>query len=304
MMKRRFLDSLESWSGEGVLSLMGATGSGKTSALISLLRARSPLKNALLVSVDAVAVYEGLDIGSAKARGQDRLDFEWSGLDIKRPSEDCSVRDFLDAVERPIENALSEGRPVVLVGGSGFYENALVEGLAPGAASDPDFQKQLETQSSESLYKRLVAYDKRWGEFLHLNDRYRLTRYLDLVERQGFNWRDLRETKRRHPGLSRIWSQTACVILGLDWSREIYAERLKKRIAEMWEEGWVREVESLLKIYAPSAPGLQTIGYREMVEHLQRPESQTAELTKEKILLAHIQYVKRQKTWLRGLLSS
>ncbi|MEO5666727.1 MAG: hypothetical protein ABIR96_01575 [Bdellovibrionota bacterium] len=300
MMKRLFVAELGAWSGQGVLSVMGPTGSGKTSALLEYLETNSQLKNTLLVSVDAVAVYRGLDIGSAKAMGTERETFEWTGLDFKNPDEPCTVRDFLDAVENPISRALASGRPVILVGGSGFYENALVEGLAPGAASDPDFQKQLEFLSNEVLFNRMVCFDKKWGEFLHVNDRYRLTRYLDLVERQGFNWADLRETKQRNPQLKELWSETTCTIRGLEWPREVYVERLKRRIDEMWKAGWVREVETLLKTYPETALGLRTIGYREMLDHVRDPQTWPAAKTKERILLAHLQYVKRQKTWLRG----
>lgn len=300
MMKRLFLESIEKWSGNGVLSLMGPTGSGKSSTLVSHLRKNPQIKHPLLVSVDAVAVYRGLDIGSAKAIGQDRSDFAWAGLDFKNADETCSVRDFLDEVENDIAQALTDERAVVFVGGSGFYENALVEGLAPGGASDPDFQKQLETVTNEALYKRLNYFDKRWGEFLHVNDRYRLTRYLDLVERQGFNWQDLRESKKRNPKLQKLWRETTCVILGLEWPRETYLERLETRIHEMWDLGWAEETRALLEKYPAESVGLQTIGYKEMVEHLQDSQS-TIEKTKQRILMAHIQYVKRQKTWLRSL---
>ncbi len=303
-MKRVFLASLEEWSGKGVLSLMGPTGSGKTTALLAQLRRSSALRETLIVSVDAVAVYRGLDIGSAKAMGADREDFLWSGLDFKNPDEPCTVRDFLDDVETPLAQAIEAGRPVVLVGGSGFYENALVEGLAPGAASDPDFQTQLVAIPNEILHKRLVSFDKRWGEFLHVNDRYRLTRYLDLVERQGFNWTDLRETKSRHPLLRKLWSRTECVVLGLDWPRETYVERLNSRIHSMWSTGWPEEVADLLSRYPASAHGLETIGYKEVVQHILDPKHQHEERTKELVLFAHLQYVKRQKTWLRGLVSA
>jgi tRNA dimethylallyltransferase len=280
---------------------MGPTGSGKTSSLIQRLRSKPSDPQPLLVSIDAVAVYRGLDIGSAKVMGEERSGFDWVGLDFKNPDQICTVREFLDAVEGPIGDALETGRAVVLVGGSGFYENALVEGLAPGAASDADYQKSLEALANEALHQRLVSFDKRWGEFLHVNDRYRLTRYLDLVERQGFNWKDLRESKRRSPRLQKLWAQTDCVALGLDWPRETYMERLKTRIDEMWRLGWVEEVKNVRKVYGAQAVALQTIGYKEMLEHLEGlPEA----ATKEKILYAHIQYVKRQKTWIRSLLDS
>jgi tRNA dimethylallyltransferase len=306
MMKRKFLGALDEWSGEGVLSLMGPTGSGKTSSLIAYLARQNWQKQPLLVSIDAVAVYRRLDIGSAKPLGTERAHHEWVGLDIKNPDEPCTVRNFLDAVEESIAEALEVHRPVVLVGGSGFYEKALVEGQAPGAASDPDFQKSLEALSNEALHRRLSGFDGRWAQFIHLNDRYRLTRYLDLVERQGFLWQDLRETQHRSPRLRKLWSETSCVILGLDWPRETYVERLQARVRGMWVQGWLEEVRRLLKDYSAESPGLQTMGYKEIAERVSSgsdlgPSDQ--ERLQSQILAAHVHYVKRQKTWLRRLQS-
>lgn len=310
MMRREFINSsqirddifkTQSTQSPSVLSVLGPTASGKTDFVINLLRSRPKLlnQNPLLVSIDAVTVYRGLNIGAAKVSGADRQDFDWIGLDILDPSEGITVRRFLDAVELPIAVAIEKGRPVILCGGSGFYERALVEGQAPGAESDLDFQKSLESFNNEALAKRLYSMGPEWKNKIHSNDRYRLTRYLDLTERQGFSYQDLFFTKLRHPRLRSLWTHTKTLFLGVDWPRETYSERLSLRIEKMFENGFLEEAQSLISVWSSSAPGLSSMGYREMMEYFDGHLS--LEQTKTKILQSHLDYVKKQKTWFRGM---
>jgi|GEM_PF-997121 len=285
-----------------VLSVLGPTGSGKTGTVVNLLRSHESLlkKNPLLVSIDAVTLYRELDIGSAKVSGADRNDLDWIGLDILDPSETATVKRFLDSVESPIAEALESQRPVILCGGSGFYERALVEGQAPGAESDSDYQASLETLNSEALAKRLYSFDPLWKDKVHLNDRYRLTRFLDLVDRQGFSYHDLFHTKLRNPRLRSLWTHTHTLFLGLERSREDYSLGLTERIESMFVEGFLSEVQSLREKWGAAAPALSSMGYREVGPHLEGVYS--LESCKSKILQSHLDYVKKQKTWFRGLI--
>lgn len=306
-MKRIFLDSIDVWNAQGVLSVLGPTGSGKTSTVVRFLRSLSEdmAKNCLLVNVDSVSFYRGLDIGSAKVAGSDRDDFDWIGLDFLNPDEASTARGFLDIVEPQITQALQSDRPVILVGGSGFYERALVEGVSPGEASEATFQQSLENESNEALHERLLRQDTRWGEKIFPNDRYRVTRYLDLTERQGFSYSSLKETKLRNSQLEKLWSATSTLILKANTDRQLFREPLAQRIEEMFEAGWIKETQDLLKTYQPCDPGMQSIGYRELCNWLETGDaesSQSHELLKAKILQSHLHYVKKQQTWLRPLL--
>lgn len=307
-MKRTLLDSIDDWNGQGVLSVLGPTGSGKTSTVIDFLRKLPPqqAKDFLLVNVDSVAFYRGLDIGSAKVSGNDRSDFEWIGLDFLNPDEPSTARRFLDTVEPQIVEALQDKRPVLLVGGSGFYERALVEGVSPGEASDADFQKSLEPYSNEQLHARLLEQDAKWGEKIFPNDRYRVTRYLDLTERQGLSYAEIKETKLRNPQLEDLWNETFTLVLKANTDRKLFRDPLAQRIDEMIKAGWVEETKNLLEQYRSTDPGMQSIGYRDLCSWLETASPSTSneppESLKVQILQSHLHYVKKQQTWLRPLL--
>ena len=295
MGSRKWISNIESWDGMGVLSVLGPTGSGKTSTVLSEVGKRFPLKFPSLVSVDAVAAYRGLDIGSAKPQGLELAEHSWCGLDIVDASESISVARYLLSVSPQVEDALQAQRPVVLVGGSHFYERALVEGSAPGLASDPEFLSSL--GPSELLHRSLCLQDPRWEQKVHLNDRYRLERYSDLVIRQGLSFDDLFSAPKS--GLL-LKLDITCLALGLDIDFDSNRVRLQERIAKMIEAGWIDEVQALLaKGYKPSDPGLQNVGYLEICEHLSGKLSRPDML--EQILTKHQQLSKKQRTWIRGL---
>jgi tRNA dimethylallyltransferase len=300
MNSRIFLSKIEDWNGKGILSIVGPTASGKTALTLDWVRNRFPvdLKTPLLVSVDSVAVYQGLDIGSAKPMGADRADFDWQGLDLAKASDTVNARSYVEQVTPAIERALRNSRPILLVGGSLFYERALVEGMSPGDPSAPDYLQQIQPKSNESLWAALIEVDSRWKDRLHVNDRYRLERYSDLVHRQGLTFEELIHQKKGTPLLN-LGAPVSTLVIGAEWSRDEYAKRLESRIHEMMKMGWLDEVKALSTRF-PSSPALQSVGYQQISEGLGRGDS-VAKI-KESVLTSHLQLVKKQKTWIRGIL--
>lgn len=301
---RHWIESIDDWNGFGLLSLMGPTGSGKTTAALGWVNRHHANRRShpLLVSIDAVALYRGLDIGSAKPLGVEREGYDWAGLDLFAPSQRVSVAEFTEYVKPIIQKALRTQRPVLLVGGSHFYEKALVDGMSPGDPTDEFWTAPLRDLPGVELKARLVALDPRWRDRVHENDRYRLLRFLDLADRQGLSYDALfHDTKR-----DALVDSASCLALGLEFTPDELRLRLAQRLGQMFQAGWGSEVQGLLRAgLVPDAPGLLTVGYREIVAALTAKkwnavDAPPAELVEE-ILTAHLQLAKKQKSWVRAL---
>jgi tRNA dimethylallyltransferase len=297
---RRFIlsdanQALEVFGPGDVLSIVGPTGSGKTSLALSLAKKLGPDK-VLLVSVDSVAQYTELNIGSAKPVGAERSGARWAGLDLISVAETATSSRFIESVLPEITCALGENKKVILVGGSHFYEQALSMGRMPGEASDPEFQKSLGEHSNVNLHARLVAQDARFAQKINVADRYRITRYLDLCERQGLGFDVLSASQDLRP-----WKRVLTLSTFIDEDLDRRTASLKVRTDSMVKAGWVEEVEALINAgISHEAPGLQTIGYREVVLFVRGVISH-AEMC-ERVLISHRQLAKVQRTWVRGLI--
>ncbi len=290
-LKRKFISSFEEWSQKAPLSVLGQTGSGKTQKLLDYIE-KTNLKSAVLVSVDSIAAYKELDIGSSKVCGSDRDKHTWLGLDLVAPSEKMTAAIFRNQVQRELQEFHS--RPLVFIGGTHFYERYLLEGPAAGKVSDPDFIKELESQGPQPVYESLLAKDSRWSTKIHINDTFRLYRYGDLILRQGLSFDEISQ------GGQALFPEVETLILHMEKPNQ--DKLLAQRIEKMFQMGWVEEVQSLIKKYHPQDPGLCTMGYCDIVEFLK--QNLDLSILKNNILIKHRQLAKMQRTWLRKLLSS
>jgi len=174
-------------------------------------------------------------------------------------------------------------------------------GQSPGQASSPSFLASLESFENSDLHARLRALDPRFGERIHPNDRYRLTRFLDLTERQGLSFESLFMAPKVQ-GLSSELPPDKLLrfVQGTAFGAEELASRLASRLDQMLAMGWLDEIRGLLERgVAPEAPAFQSVGYRELLPHVQGTVS--LESARTLALQSHLQLAKKQRTWLRGL---
>ncbi len=162
------------------LFLMGPTASGKTELAIRL-RQKYPIE---IISVDSALIYKGMDIGTAKPDAREQELAPHRLIDILDPSESYSAADFRRDALKEMNEIVAQGKIPLLVGGTMLYYKALLEGLSPLPAADPDIRQQIEKEAQEygweAMHDQLKAIDPISSERIHPNDPQRLSRALEV----------------------------------------------------------------------------------------------------------------------------
>jgi len=274
---------------------MGPTGAGKTD-LAAALVADFPLE---IVSVDAAMVFRGMDIGTAKpdrellARAPHHL------IDIIDPVESYSAARFLADANSAIRSIEARGLTPLLVGGTMLYFRAFQSGLARLPAADPAIRNRLEaravTEGWPALHAELARLDPPAASRIRPNDRQRIQRALEVIERTGRPMsaqlaEDLRGAASRE--------DLSLVLAPAD--RAALSERVARRFEAMLAQGLVAEVEELRRRGDLNAglPALRLIGYRQLWEHLEG--ATTLAEASQNAIAATRQLARRQLTWLRA----
>jgi tRNA dimethylallyltransferase len=274
--------------------LSGPTASGKTAVGIELARRLG----AEIISLDSMALYRGMDIGTAKPSGEEPAVAPHHLIDVLDPHQDYSVAAYVEAARGAVRDIASRGRVPLFVGGTPLYLKALLRGIFVGPPADWTLRRQLQAtaqlEGAQALHARLAEVDPQTARRLHPRDARRVIRALEVWEKTGKSITDLQQQ------FDRARPADACRVFVLDWPRDQLIERINNRVDAMFEAGLVEEVRGLLIQQAPlSRTASQALGYREVIEHLQglRDLGQTVELVK----LRTRQFAKRQMTWFRSL---
>lgn len=266
--------------------LGGPTASGK-SALALGLAERFGLE---IVSADAMMVYRGLDIGTAKPTPDERTRVPHHLLDVAEPDETFSVARYVRLAEGAIAETLARGRLPLVVGGTGFYIRALTEGLPTVPAADPEAQRplweRLGREGLDALEADLDALSPDDARRAQRNPR-RLVRALEIWERTGRSPTSFPLTPPRYR-----YSKKR-----LEPGREALAARIEQRTATMFAAGLVAEVQGLLERFPASTTAFQAIGYKEVRSALAGEYPLTD--APEAVARATRRYARRQETWFR-----
>jgi tRNA dimethylallyltransferase len=274
--------------------LVGPTASGKTALGLELAR----LLDAEIVSLDSMALYRGMDIGTAKPTPEERRAVAHHLIDVIEPDQEYSVAQYVAAAGRVVGEIAARGRTPLFVGGTPLYLKALLRGIFAGPPADWELRHRLlalaENQGQDRLHAQLAEVDPLSAKRLHPRDVRRVIRALEVFEKTG---RSISELQRE---FEHQRSADECRVFVLDWPREELARRIDARTEAMFAAGLVEEVREL--VTGPHPPGRtasQAVGYREVIEHLRGERDLAA--TIERVKLRTRQFAKRQMTWFRSL---
>lgn len=282
------------------LILTGPTGSGKSQLGVEL---AEQLK-AEIVSMDSMALYRGMDVGTAKPSPEDRRRIPHHLIDVLDPWDSASVAWWLDRAAICCRDIEARGKRVLFVGGTPLYLKALLHGLFEGPSRDPDLRRHLEEQADRlgaaALHGRLAAVDPASAQRLHPNDIRRVIRALEVWELTGQPISSRQTQWSAVPAGKGSVGLAADRCLWLDRPRgELYA-RIDQRVRQMVASGLVEEVRSLGRLSRPlSREASQALGYSEIFDHLQGLA--TLEETIRRIQTRSRQFAKRQLSWFRHL---
>ena len=272
-----------------LLVILGPTGAGKSAAAHEIALARG----GEIVSADAFAVYRGFDIGTAKPPLAERREVRYHLIDAADPGETFSAGRWAREARRAIEAISARGRLPIVCGGSGFYIEALLRGLPPGAAADPVLRASLARwgrNRPEQARRFLVINDPVSAAKIAPGNLRYVLRAIEILLATG-----VAASAREREG--EAWtSRWRVVRLGVRPSREDLYARIASRVRRMLDAGWDAEVRRLLaQGTSPEANGFRAIGYREVAEWV--AGRSTREETEQKIVAATRALAKRQRTW-------
>jgi len=276
-----------------IIIIQGATGSGKSKFAIELAKELQTE----LISADSRQVYRRLDIGTAKVTDEEQAQVQHHLIDIVEPDEEYNAGKFVDDASEVIFRMHAENKLPIIVGGTGMYVKALIDGLIDIPPANEEIKikmKELETNKSpEEIKELLQQVDPASAERIETNDVQKMIRALEVFEITGKpitqHWQEQREQNVFLP--YKIFIQQ---------ERDVLYDRINRRIDEMLNNGLLKEIDNLLKAgYKEKDPGMISVGYREFYPFF-RGEQDLAE----SILMAkkHSRnYAKRQLTWFRRI---
>ena len=276
------------------LTIIGPTASGKT--FLSVVLAKKLVGE--IIGLDSRQVYDGMSIGTAQPTKEDMDGIPHHLFGFRDPSEPISAGEYAKLVRTKIKDIQANGKTPIICGGAGLYYRALTKGIFEGSVSDLPTRGRLEQAYEDdpaALLERLRSVDPEYAEIVHINNKKRLVRALEIYEATGKSPSEHFHHQEDHP------SKTLDLFtLLLTWNRETLNKRIEHRTDEMLKKGWVEEVKTLLEKQTQAGkvyPALDSIGYRQIQAYLNGELTQDE--MREDIIIRTRQFARRQTQWFK-----
>ncbi len=274
--------------------LTGATASGKSQLSLRL----AEQLNAEIISLDSMAIYREMDLGTAKPNAAARQAVPHHLIDILWPNDSYSVTQYRAAACDKMAEIRSRGREVLFVGGTALYLQALLKGIFAGPPADWAFRQAIEEEVQavgiECLHERLKSVDPLSADKLHPNDTKRIVRALEVLHLTG------QPISHQQREFERSFRPEQCRVFWLHRPRPELHQRIEQRVESMFQAGLIEEVAGLLAKYGElSHTANQAVGYKEVIEHLRRGLSMAD--TIEQVKIRTRRFARAQETWFRNM---
>lgn len=271
-----------------VILLLGPTGSGKTALSLAV----AERFNGEIVSCDSVAVYRGMDLGTAKPSPEERARVPHHLIDVADPNQPFTAGDYSRRARAALHAIASRGKLPIVTGGTGLYLRALTEGLFAGPTRREDLRDRLRKSAQKRgngwLHRVLSRLDPATSARIHANDTPKIIRAIEVCLAAR---RPMSKVLARDP-----LTGFRLLRIGLNPPRAALYDRLNRRCAEMFAAGLIQETRALLACYGP-IKALDSLGYRQAVSVLLKGVSEKAAIAEAQ--QGHRNYAKRQLTWFR-----
>ena len=276
-----------------VIVIVGPTCSGKTNLSLKL----AQLIPSEIISADSRQIYQFLDIGTAKPSKIELEKIPHHLVDILDPSKNYDVSIFEKDAEKVIEEIFNKNKTPIIVGGSGLYIKALIDGIFDTTDNDEEYRKELLQKrkefDNEFLYEELKKVDPVSAEKMLPQNWKRIMRALEVFHTTGEPIWKHHQNQSTSKAKKYNFRQ-----FGLNWDRKKLYENIDRRVDEMIENGFVDEVKNILEMgYDKNLNSLNTVGYKEIIQHLDGMISLERAIELIKRNTRH--YAKRQMTWFR-----
>lgn len=273
-----------------LIIICGATATGKSSLAINL----ALEIGAEIINADSMQLYRGMDIGTAKVSLEERKGVPHHLLDILEVSQSASVASYQELARSKISEIWERGNPAIVVGGTGLYIKSIIDEM-DFPDTDPAIRARLEADAEQfgaaAMFLRLQEKDPEAAASIDSANMRRVIRALEVIEATGkpYSANLPEDVSARYP---------EAIHIGLEVSRESLAPRILARVDHMWEQGFVSEVENLIKQgLLEGATAQKAIGYSQIIALLNGEIDQSS--ARESTVTATRQYVRRQETWFK-----
>lgn len=280
---------------KNLIILAGPTASGKTALALRI----AEQFDGEIVSCDSVAVYRGMEIGTAKPTLEERELVPHHMIDVAWPDEQVTAGDYSRLAREALAGIVERGRLPIVAGGTGLYLRALIEGLFPAPPSRPELRERLRERAAkrgpEHLHRMLARLDRAAAAAIHANDVPKVIRAIEVsLPSQDSSHKPMTEQWQR--GRDRLEGYRI-LRLGLNPARDRLYERINQRAAAMFDRGLIEETSQLIERYGRECRALSSLGYAQAAAVL------AGAMTREDAVTAaqqgHRNYAKRQLTWFR-----